>query len=307
MESKYLFFRSNCIIMIMERTPLHSAVARSKDDIVPKLLLQKGGDICNRSVGGRTPMHNFFRETSRALLTSHGDFMEIDAEDDYGMIPLHYIAWSSKSTVADIQPFLVGNISRLFAKDHAGRSILFFAAERGNVAILEYLLSLPAKLDLSATDAQGISLIHYAVRSRRVKTIDVLYSHGCNIQAVDRHERRTALHHAAIRGNLEAVERLIELSGIEQLSRTDIVSQTPLDLAKVYNKPVIAEYLTSISAPSADASPARGKVVFCTGHRDGKQATTMSTSRGQNRSQRYWFTLDLLGLIFGIIVLTALG
>ena len=39
---------------------------------------------------------------------------------------------------------------------------------------------------MSSTDVNGLSLMHYAVRSPRVQILDLLYDHGCSIQVVDK-------------------------------------------------------------------------------------------------------------------------
>ena len=175
--------------------------------------------------------------------------------DDRGMHLLHYFAWSSKSTVADIRPFLGGDASYVFAKDHEGRSILFFAAERGNCSILDHILKLPNRPRLSDTDVNGVSLMHYAVRSRRPQTILILYHHGCSIRAVDKN-RQTALHHAVKRGNIEAIKQLILLDGSGLSNRVDSRGQTPLELAIDIGKVEIVAYLESIppslSTPTDD-------------------------------------------------------
>ena len=168
---------------------------------------------------------------------------------------LHYFVWSSKSTVADIRPFLGGDASYVFAKDHEGRSILFFAAERGNCKILDHILRLPNRPRLSDTDINGLTLMHYAVRSRRPQTIAILYHHGCSIRAVDKN-RQTALHHAVKRGNIEAIKQLILLDGSGLSNRVDSRGQTPLELAIDTGKADIVAYLESIppslSTPTDD-------------------------------------------------------
>lgn len=194
---------------------------------------------------GKTPFHTIFRETNRELLACSYEAVETKLVDDRGMHLLHYFVWSCKSTVADIRPFLSSDASYIFAKDHEGRSVLFFAAERGNFAVLDQLLNMPKRPDLSDTDVNGLSLMHYAVRSRRIQTIEILYHHGCSTQAVDK-DKQTVLHHAAKKGNLEAIKQLVLLDSTSLLDRMDNRGRTPLDLAETTNKIDVVAYLKSI-------------------------------------------------------------
>lgn len=207
----------------------------------------------SRNIEGKTPFHTFFRETNRDLLVSYRTTAETTLVDDRGMQLLHYVAWSSKSTIADIESFVTGDGLQQNAKDDQGRSALFLAAEKGNLEILTYLLRLPNRPRLTDTDVNGLSLMHYAVRSRRVQTIDLLSQHGCSSQIVDK-TGQTALHHAVKRKNLEAVKRLLTLDGSRNLSRQDNKDQTPLDLAlNISPENDIAAYLSSLMSASRDA------------------------------------------------------
>ena len=213
--------------------------------------------MCSRNIEGRTPFHTFFRATNRDLFASYRTAAEPTLADDRGMQLLHYVAWSSKSTIADIEPFVTGDSLQQNAKDDQGRSALILAAERGNSEILNYLLSLPNRPRLTNTDVNGLSLLHYAVRSRRVETIDLLLQHGCSSQIVDK-TGQTALHHAVNRKNLEAVKRLLTLDGDGYLSRQDNRGRTPLDLAlSISPENDITAYLSSLTTPSTNTFDAK--------------------------------------------------
>ena len=209
---------------------MHLAVARSQDIIISRKLLRQGGDICSRSAEGKTPLHTFFRETNRELLACCHDDVESTLTDDQGMHLLHYLAWSSKSQVSDLQPFLTEG-SDVFTRDHRGRSMLFFAAERGNTAILEHFLGSGEQPNWADADCDGLSLMHYAVRSARIQTIDVLHNHGYCALTSDKN-MQNALHHAVRRSNLEATKRLLFLYGRTLLDAVDSNGRTPLNLAQ---------------------------------------------------------------------------
>lgn len=146
--------------LIAKSTPLHLAVARSHDYNVTRTLMEKGADISIRNADGKTPLHTFFRESNRTLFARYKDSLEIDVQDNQGLVLLHYIAWSSKSKATDIQQLISADVSRAVTKDNESRSLLFFAAERGNLEILEYIVSLPKRPGLNDTDSHGTSLMH---------------------------------------------------------------------------------------------------------------------------------------------------
>ena len=213
---------------------------------------------------------------------------------------LHYFVWSSKSTVADIGPFLGGDASYVFASDHDGRSILFFAAERGNCRILDHLLKLPNRPRLSDTDVNGLSLMHYAVRSRRTQTIEILYRHGCSIRAVDKN-RQTALHHAVKRDNLEAVKQLILLDGSGLLDQVDSRGQTPLELAIYTGKVDVMAHLKSIPSSSSIST---NDVDRSACHSQSQHETILRQSllhwiyEIMLRELRFWQILAILTILF---------
>lgn len=282
-------------------TPLHFAMARSHDQNVSRKLIQSGADVCTRSAEGKTPFHTFFRESNRAFLASLYAAVETELVDNRGMHLLHYLAWSCKSTVADIGPLLACDASSVFAKDHEGRTVLFFAAERGNFAILESLLKSPNRPQLSDTDSNGLSLMHYAVRSRRTETIKILNHHGCSIRALD-NNKQTPLHHAAKRGNLAAVKGLLLLDGSDLLGRVDKCGRTPLDLAKNAGKIDVMAHFQSISPSYSHSTDDTGSLPCHSQLHDARKQRQFFAHWIYRRilSLSFWQILALLAiLVFG--------
>ena len=79
--------------------------------------------------------------------------------------------------------------------------------------------------------------------------IDYMISNGADINAEDKYEM-TPLHHSAIRGNQQALERLLRTPGIIKEPR-DCQQSTPLHLASTYNHPNVAMILLK----HGDANP----------------------------------------------------
>lgn len=242
----------------------------------------------------------------RKLLACHNDFLELSAEDDQGMTPLHYVAWSSKSTVADIESFLANDVSCLFKKDNKGRSMLFFAVERGNIAILEHILRLPTKPDLYATDSSGMSLMHYAVQSKRVQTISILLDHGCNVNAVDKY-RQAPLHHAVKAGNLEAIKVLLRFKCTESLNKTDHRGQTPLSLAESHGKMAIIEYIRSVTSDTINGTDTPKNPILISDLGYERRQEEHHDSFSKIRAQKGWMTPSIWGILIKILALVILA
>merc|ERR1719458_892995 len=79
-----------------------------------------------------------------------------------------------------------------------------------------------------------------------------LIDHGADVNARDKY-KLTALHHAAIRGNKSAAERLLHTEGIEREPK-DVQESTPLHLAATYDHLHIAEVLLDAEADPQSVS-----------------------------------------------------
>lgn len=176
------------------------------------------------------------------IILYHRDTIEDEIRDSQGMTLPHFLAWSSKSKPEHLEPYVRKERSGFMARDNQGRSILHLAAQRGNTLILEYLFQLQSGIDASHQDDHGRTLLHYAVESRRIETIDMMISRKADIRATD-NNGRTVLHHAAMCGNLAAVKRVIELGGEEDLRSTDGDGRTPLQLAFSRGATGVTKYL----------------------------------------------------------------
>jgi len=123
--------------------------------------------------------------------------------------------------------------------------MLHFAAQRGNIKVLDFLFEQPQSSIFTKPDFLGRTPLHYATESSRVHTLDLLLNHGLDIDAVDS-QGRTTLHFAAMNGNLEAVQRLLELGAKHHLVCKDKDSRTPLQVAALHGAKAVVDYLQPI-------------------------------------------------------------
>ena len=212
-------------------------------------MIESGADINNRTVDGRTPLHTFYNEVIYRVLLCHADAIEDASVDDYGMSLVHFLAWSSKSRPQQLEPYASKGLSCLMAEDGERRSVLHFAAQRGNIHIVEYLLGLPVAVNVKSKDTKGRSVLHYSVESKRIEVLDKIVARGGDIHATD-YSGRTVLHHAVIKGNLAAAKKLIELGAGADLRSVDRNGRTPLELAIIQGSTAIADYLGTLQSIS---------------------------------------------------------
>ena len=232
------------------------ALAASSNYNVPRLLIDYGADLEARRIDGSTPAHTFSTDVSREVIRKFHEDIDLSCKNDCGMTPMHYLSWSSKTEPGQIEPLLACGEYPLKQKDGRGRTALHYAAQRGNIDLLEFYLSLHA---VSATDAdkEGKTVMHLAVESRRAGAIDVLSRHGANVLARDS-SGNTSLHLAARRGNLAAVKRLVEVGGSAALHWKNACGRTPLESAVASSRAEVTAYLqTVMGVPKAPTCPAQ--------------------------------------------------
>lgn len=207
-------------------------------------LITNGADLGNRDVEGKTPFHTFFNATvGKVLLRHKEDIDDLEACDGNGMSIAHYAAWSSQSSYRHVLASIRPDDMRPFTtRDHLGRCVIHFAAQRGNIEVLRNLIDVNSDIDINCKDRDGQTALHYAVESKRVDAIKLLVLKGANIHAVDS-RGRTPMHRAASKNNLLAIDCIIELAGKSSIGRIDYQSKTPEQLALQYGAIAAAEHL----------------------------------------------------------------
>lgn len=237
-------------------------LSEGRSQEIADLLIQHGADLGNRNTEGKTPLHTFFNPVIASTVMRHPEALTAEtlACDNDGMMVHHYIAWSSKSGPEHLSHYNLTRQRCLFARaDHEGRTALHFACQRGNIAILKYLfLQLEIDTEIRRRDNWGRTAFHYAVQSKRVEAIDLLFSHDADIHAVDS-KGRTVLHHAAMRNNLAAVKRVLELGGHCDLFSVDLCGLAPAALARNFRSHAVMEHLDALNVNNGILPPNRQK------------------------------------------------
>lgn len=183
---------------------------RAKVDLnLARTLIDHGADIECLDNRKRTPFHTFFSPIVSKLAQHCPESMNAMTKDAGGMTLAHYFSWTCASSPADFQ--VLPNIDNLLkARDEAGRTPLHFAAQRGNIPVMEYLLSqyqVPASMQ---PDSEGNTPLHEAVQSSRAPAaITLLLAHGFSLE--QRNEKgHTVFQHAVLWGTVPATQMLFE-------------------------------------------------------------------------------------------------
>ena len=171
------------------------------------------------------------------------------------MTILQYVSWSSKSSP---EHFLLhlrqGQILPFVSRDAEGRSVLHFAAQRGNLSILNYVLSLSRHVDVDARDIRGQTPLHYAVQCKRTETIDLLVARGSRVRAIDTNGC-TVLHCAVMHNNVAAIKRLLELGAADDLLLLDRDERTPFQVALRWKASESVQYIMDLGIQGTYGQP----------------------------------------------------
>jgi ankyrin repeat protein len=230
------------------RTPLHVCLRVGKSYECARRLLRHGADVLRENKDSRTPLHTFFNDAICQFIRYHKDDLDAFSQDRRGMTVAHWASWTSQSLPEDItyqSIALEKSVSPYLVLDVHGKSVLHFAAERGNVSLVQHLLRLPEASRIAAPDNEGRTLLHYATASSRFHLVSPLVlTHQSDIYARDQHGQ-TVLHYAAMRGNASAVEHMLNLGLVSEndLEAKDIDGRTPLRLAQLNGRISVLELL----------------------------------------------------------------
>ena len=155
-------------------TPLHGAMAIGDNYNVARTLIENGADLSSKAVDGKTPFHQIFNNTISHVLMKD-DWLESLLPDSEGMSITHYLAWSSKSTLEIFQRGHLYDDADMLSADSFGRTCVHFAASRGNLEVLSYLVRRVSAEEVDKKDIQGRTPFHYAAGSSRASgVIDIL-------------------------------------------------------------------------------------------------------------------------------------
>ncbi|XP_063436964.1 ankyrin repeat domain-containing protein 23-like [Mytilus trossulus] len=111
-----------------------------------------------------------------------------------------------------------------------GRTPLMWAAERGHLEVVTYLVTHGSQLDATSTVFERTPLMFAAMRGH-LEVVTHLVTHGSQLEATDTYYGETALHYAAQYGNIDVTKWIIDQGCSPWVKSKQ--GKTPYDLVKI--------------------------------------------------------------------------
>jgi len=151
-------------------------------------------------------------------------------------VPLDIFEASAAGVRAQVEEWLKEDAALLVAFSHDGFTPLHLAAFFGRIPVVELLLSRGAPVDEVSRNNSALRPLHSAVAHRQpqvaLEIARALIAKGADVNSAQ-HGGWTALHAAALHGNLPLVRLLLDASA-NPAAKND-TGQTPAALAKTKN------------------------------------------------------------------------
>lgn len=168
----------------------------SKAAEISRLLVDNGADFQCLNVNAQTPFHTFPDQFSINCMMALETLFDFSALDSYSMSIMHFLAWSSQTSVENFESCYRWCRIPLTAAGKNGRTMLHLAAERGNIPLVEYILRSSTVDLVNIRDDFGRTALHSAIMSKRAsEIIRILTLYGADLWAKDKRDE-SALHRA---------------------------------------------------------------------------------------------------------------
>jgi ankyrin repeat protein len=182
----------------------------------------------------------------------------------------------------------------LEARDHSGRTPLYWALMGESDENMRTLLS--ANADAATVDDEGLTLLHHAAKLKSDALMDVLLRHGEAWRVVNfqgNEMREAPLHFAAMFGAGACCDLLLRHKADPGLFT--LGGETPVDIARQFRFPDVAERLRELANKSVDAKWSR--VDQAASFRLHQKAALLQTEsdkeqRDRERKEKEWREAD---------------
>ncbi len=131
------------------------------------------------------------------------------------------------------------------AKDNNGWTALHYAVQQGRVEMVKLLLDKGASIDDEGRN--GWTDLQFAVFKGYIEIISILLDKGAKVSACEKTSGMTALHYAAIWGNVDAVKEILKYSKIDDINIKDNNGKTALHYAATWGNVDLAQELVKYS------------------------------------------------------------
>ncbi|GLV36690.1 Ankyrin 2 [Carabus blaptoides fortunei] len=214
----------------IDRRPLHYAVENDDAEMVELLLKEKRVDLDAQDKYGLSPLHDSAiggYDSIASLLISHG--ASVNIKDKEHMTPLHWAAHQKHCQV--VRVLLQSENIILDEKNDLRQTALHCAAYSGSVEIIDMLINKGCKPD--ARDANGKSLLHHAVSGEHYELVKTLLDrYPRSIKEIN-DDGESVLHFAVQYYEKKTkIARLLLERGAD-IDSKDVFMRTPFDVANL--------------------------------------------------------------------------
>ena len=221
-------------------TPLHVA-AEAGNLRTARVLIGAGANPIARGHDGRAPLHyaalhgNFF--VAQLLLQQQNGRVSVNRAANGGFTPLFFAAERGHVALARL---LLDCGARINYQTNTGNFPLCIAAHRGNVEMVQLLLDRDA--NINQTRPNGATALHVAAHERHLGAATRLLAHAAVVAGAAAANGSTALHDAAVVGFVELAPLLLDQDGVD-IDQTKENGATALLLAVEYGHGEFARLL----------------------------------------------------------------
>ena len=231
------------------RSALFCASQYGHIDVV-NVMLYNFADINSRNNDGRTPLWfaaaNGHSDVLRALVLVGAYMYDMDFEN---VLPVDIASYNGHIDIAQFLTSCNGPVMALRCSNIHRHSAVDVDCRRNTAmhltAYLQAVISLLENgADVEAENIDGLRPIHCAVRTGRVKLVELLINHGANFDAADVFGNRPL--HEAVCNSLSVVQLLVQRGA--NLNVQDINGKTPLHVAVERQQSDVIMFLLSQDA-----------------------------------------------------------
>ncbi|XP_036370063.1 serine/threonine-protein phosphatase 6 regulatory ankyrin repeat subunit B-like isoform X9 [Octopus sinensis] len=142
----------------------------------------------------------------------------------------------------DVERLIKENPGTVNQINSHSQTFLMAACEQGSTSLIAFLIESGANMDMS--DKEGLTALHYAVKSRKIDAVASLVSRGANVNKQDSWGY-TPLHRAVRKNYEDVVKVLLSSKGnnILQVTQRNNDGGTPLHLASLHGHTDTAKLL----------------------------------------------------------------
>ena len=232
-------------VTMNRETPFFWAVVGRRFEMAD-FLLENGVEINTKVLGGVTALHSAHKLRMESLDYLLGKGADITAVDSTGNTVLHAAAWSQRDEI--ILKLIESGVD-INAVNNNGATALVNACNRDSLDVIQVLLDNGATLEVGeCTNENGCttnprSPLNTCVNLCKVDFVELLLKYNADVNHKDHNFERTPLHLAAIRGNIDILNILIDKGA--EINAKDCFNKTPLYYANIYNNGNVAEILAA--------------------------------------------------------------